>query len=143
MSERLIMRRGFTLIELLVCVAIIAILAALIAPLIFGGGIGATDPVSGNSYYNTHNVGVYQCVSTYVKNKGDSSSKRVNLLPENGGPVVTMTCDDDMFHGSNNSATIYAQFIPNEYYTVTSVGFRKEGWNGYFPNITAVTKVPR
>lgn len=134
------MKRGFTLIELLVVVVIIGILLALILPLV-GGCRGCTG-----GYYGQEITANYRCVKTYtVTSRSDDttqSSKRVDLEPESGGAVVTMVCDDDMIAGVSNSATLYAQFEAGQWYRVTSLGYRREGfvW-ATFPMVTAVRKI--
>lgn len=135
------MRKGFTLIELLVCIAIVAILAFMVV----GGikGCSSSGP-TGQSYYNTTQSNTFVCVKTYTVSDGeDSSSKRVDLRPKEGGTVVTMECDDSFRAGISNSATLYAQFEPGKEYEVGYIGFRKEGWMGYFPIVKSVKEVEK
>ena len=129
-------KKGFTLVELLVVIAILGILAALLLPMV--GGCGAMK-----GYYSQHNTGVYRCVKTYTVPIGEGDfSKRVDLEPQSGGPVETMTCDDDFPAGISNSATIYGQFEAGNWYSVESIGYRQEGWISYFPLVKTVNKVP-
>ena len=131
-------RYAFTLVELLIVVAILGIVLALIV-----GAIGrgcSKDPDSGESYYDTQNTAVFQCVKTYTMNVDeDTTSKRVDLRPADGGQITTMCCDDDYWAGIRNSATLYAQFEPDKWYTVTYIGFRKEGYIARFPLVKAVS----
>ena len=133
------MRRGFTLIELILVIFIIVVMILVCAG-IFGGGcriFDAKDPVTGTGYYDLQNTGVFQCVKSY-ETGGDSSSKRVDLKPAEGGNNVTMCCDDSWRAGVNNSASIYAQFENEKWYSVTYIGFRREGWNSRFPLVVSV-----
>lgn len=128
-------RKGFTLAELMVVLVIVLIFGMLI----FGRG-GCTG------YYKQTQTGIYKCVKTYTVTTGGSdstsTSKRVDLRPQSGGQVETMRVDDDIFVGQYNSATIYAQFEPGKWYSVTSTGFRQEGMIHFFPLVTNVSPVP-
>jgi len=130
-------RQAFTLVELLVVLVILAILATFVC-----GGVGlffAKDPATGQSYYSTSGNGVFQCVKTYTVADGESTtSKRVDLRSD-GGSVETMACDDDFRGGIHDSATHYAQFEDGKWYSVSYIGFRKEGWHSFFPLVTSVT----
>lgn len=131
-KEHSMTRKGFTLIELIVVLAILAILAALI----FGGSGGCSS-----GYYKQKTIGVYQCVKTYTVNNTETQThKRVDLRPQNGGAVETFVCDDDVWAGVTNSATLYAQFEPGKWYSVSSVGYRQEGLAAIFPQITSVSQ---
>ncbi len=144
-------RTGFTLIELLVCVGIVVILAALIIGAV--GGVGFyKDPATGKSFYNVTNTANYRCVKTYTMTSGGggdssaSTSKRVDLKEirdgQEVGIVQTFTVDDDYRADVYDSGTLYGQFEPNKFYSVTSIGFRREGWNGFFPLVKSVSVIP-
>ena len=125
------MRKAFTLVELLVMLAIIGIVAALVLGLVNGWG-----------HYDTKTQGIYRCVKTYVLNTGvNQSSKRVDLQPQNNGPVQVFRVDNDWKADVSNSATLYAQFEVNKWYSVSSVGHLDESV-GLFPLVTSVHEVP-
>lgn len=129
-------RSAFTLVELLIVVAIVGVLLMLIVPLV-GGIRGCTG-----GYYSKEETANYRCVKTYTVQVGeDTSSKRVDLEPENGGAIITMACDDDFAAGISNSATLYAQFEADRWYRVHSIGYRQEGWYALFPVVKSVTKI--
>lgn len=127
-------RNGLTLIELIVVVAILAILCGVLFV-----GLGGTN------YYRQANSGTYECVKTYTYTSGSSDSastqKRVDLRPVGGGPVETVICDDSVWAGVSNSATLYAQFEAGKTYDVTTVGYRREGFVSVFPTVTSVRQV--
>jgi prepilin-type N-terminal cleavage/methylation domain-containing protein len=137
-------RKGFTLIELLIVIAILGILAALICGGL-GAGCSAKDPVTGQKYYDMEDTGVFQCVKAYPFTSGGSgdtsatTSKRVDLRPAEGGITQTMLCDDDWWADIRNSATLYAQFEERKWYSVTYIGFRREGYWSRFPTVKAVS----
>jgi len=136
-------RKGFTLVELLVVIAILFILGALLFGAFFKG-CAITGP-NGENYYDTTNTGVFRCVKTYthVSGGGETStttSKRIDLKPKQGGPVVTMECNDDWNADIRNSATLFAQFEAGNWYEVTYIGFRDEYWS-YFPLVKSVRQV--
>lgn len=97
------------------------------------------------SYYATKTEGIYRCTKTYTYTQGSgenqSTSKRVDLKPVEGGSAVTAVCDDSMLAGVWNSATLYAQFEAGKWYRVKMTGTRREGWYSYFPIVTAVEEV--
>lgn len=137
-------RQGFTIIELLVVLAIVAIMVALIV-----GGLGLVfhkDPVTGKKYFDLTNTKVYRCVKTYTVTSGDddstSTSKRVDLKEiQNGtevGIVQTFSVDDNYWADVSNSATLFGQFESGKYYSVTTIGYRKEGYGGFFPLVQSV-----
>ena len=126
-------RRAFTLVELLVIIAIIGILAVMIC-----GGVGGCN----SGYYKQSQTGVYQCVKTYTVAAGkNKSTKRVDLRSANGS-IETMCVDDDAWAGQYNSATIYAQFEQGKWFSVSSIGFRREGVFALFPLVTSASQVP-
>ena len=134
------MKKAFTLVELLVVIAITCVLGSLLVGMVGGCASGPT----GQSYHKTDRVDTFTCVKTYTVADGESStSKRVDLRPIDGGTVVTMTCDDSFRAGISNSATLYAQFQPDKVYKVNYIGFRKEGYFGYFPLIKSVVEVEK
>ena len=129
-------RNGLTLIELLILVAIVAVLVGLVL----------NSGVVGTSYYKQTQSGTYECVKTYTYTGGSSDSqttqKRVDLRPVGGGPVETVICDDSVWAGVSNSATLFAQFEAGKTYDVTTVGYRREGFWSAFPTVTSVRQVP-
>lgn len=127
-------RTGMTVIELLIIAAILLILAGIV----FSGCSGCTP-----SYYSQTQSGDFQCVKTYtvMVNEG-KSSKRVDLRPVGGGMVQTMNVDDSYMLGIFNSATLYAQFESGRWYRITSVGYRREGYFGFFPLVKEVKEIP-
>lgn len=143
-------RQGFTLIELLVILAILAIVVSLIAGV--SGGFRPKDPVTGKSYYDVTNTKTYRCVKTYTMTSGGSddssasTSKRVDLKEiqnnEEVGIVQTFVVDDDYWADVSNSATLYGQFENGKFYSVTTIGFRTEGWHGFFPLVKSVSELP-
>ena len=138
-------RKGVTLVELLIAVLIIVILGAMIVGAV--GGCRAKGP-TGQSFYDTETTSVFRCVKTYtsVSGGGETStttSKRVDLKPEGGGPTITICCDDDWQAGIDNSATLFAQFEQGGWYEIEYIGFRKEGYYSYFPLVKSVREVPQ
>ena len=124
------MRKAFTLAELVIAVVITGILVVLV--------LGSTG---GFNNYSQTSTGDYTVVKTYTVtyNVGDNNtatSKRVDLRPESG-QVETVRCDDNLYLGIRNSATLYAQFEPGKKYHVSTAGVRNEFWS-MFPYVTNV-----
>lgn len=128
------MRKGLTLIELLVVLSIIAVI-------LFFCFRGCSGGPTGKSWGETITHYKARCVKTYtVVVFEDASSKRVDLKTESG-ERITVTCDDDIFNGINNSATFYSQFEDDHWYQVSTIGWRDEFWSR-FPNVKSVREIP-
>lgn len=134
-------KQGFTLVELLIILAIICILSIIIC-----SGVGGCRTMNG--YYGVKGSGTYQCIKTYVMTRGSDgdtqTEKRVDLKPANGDQIETFVCDDNLWLGIYNSATIYGQFEPGKWYNIQFTGYRKEGYIlHWFPTITSVSRIER
>lgn len=129
--------KGYTLVELLIAIAMGAILLSVGCQMI-GFGVGG--------YYSTAHADKYRCVKTYTYVNGGEgetvTSKRVDLRPLAGGPVLTFECNDSYRAGVYNSATLFAQFEAGKNYEVSTIGTRREGiMFSWFPLIKSVTEI--
>jgi prepilin-type N-terminal cleavage/methylation domain-containing protein len=128
-------RSAFTIVELLVVLSVIAIMIALI--------YSAIRDNSGSTQQNQNqitNVGIYQCVKTYIVVERSDSSKRIDLRSKNGS-IDTMKCDDNPWTNQLDSDSVFAQFENGKWFSVKSTGVRTKGRNPDFPNVIEVEPV--
>lgn len=134
------LKNAFTLVELLLVLSIIGVLAALLLSAMSNFRLNA-----GKTYYQTQQTGVYQCVKTYVTQHGHpvQSRKWVNLRPEAGGEVEVFEVENDYYAKIYNSDQLYAQFEPQRWYIVESVGFYEaKAYVPLYPRIKSVKLKP-